>query len=186
MKVSRLVAALTRRPEDQAKNFNRDENLRVVPSGTELFDLLIGWRQDSESFHSQAEYAFHGHRLPAYHPPQQTLVLLGLALRMNAVSRYVHAGHHVRALRHPARQMPQPPTRPSHSHQDQQKPGGSLRSCAPPNTQASLRRPPQGLEDPLGPNTHQSYGLSSPSGRSLTGFCATPRARSSGDRAGAF
>lgn len=92
---------LTRQPEDQAKNFNRAENLRVVPSCTELFDLLIGWRQDSESFHSQAEYAFHGHRLPAYHPPQQTLVLLGLALRMNAVSRYVHAGHHVRGAAPP-------------------------------------------------------------------------------------
>lgn len=58
---------LTAQPSDKAKNFNHAEHLRLLPPGIDLYDLVKGWRVGSESLHSEAEFAFHGHRLPAYH-----------------------------------------------------------------------------------------------------------------------
>lgn len=81
---------ITEQPGDRQREFNRAEQTRAVPPGTDAYDEMIGWRQDSESLHNTAQRAFYGGRLPAYKAGGQTLLMLSLALRENALSHYRH------------------------------------------------------------------------------------------------
>lgn len=75
---------------DTERGLNRPEYLRQLPPASDDYDRAYGFRPDSESFNCQAEAAFYFHRLPAYGAARQTLVMIGLAMSENAVSRYHH------------------------------------------------------------------------------------------------
>ena len=105
---------LRQQPQDTTAKFNRAEYLRAVPRGTPEYDATYrAWRPDIESKNSQDENAFHLRRMPALGEQQQRLVLLGLDLRQNSVSRAIHDGTLVpreqRLRRHLVERQQRPP-----------------------------------------------------------------------------
>lgn len=73
--------------DDLDHRLSRPELARAYPAGTEAFDEIYGWRNQTESMHSQLKNKMH--RLPAYGAKKQTLFILGAQIMTNALSVYV-------------------------------------------------------------------------------------------------
>lgn len=73
--------------DDLDQRLSRAELARAYPTGTEAFDEIYGWRNQTESMHSQLKSKMR--RLPAYGAKKQTLFVLGAQIMTNALSVYV-------------------------------------------------------------------------------------------------
>ncbi len=72
---------------DDGLRFKRAEYLRYYPPGSWQFGVLYGRRNDSESLHNQIKNDMP--YLPGYGRAVQELLILGFALRHNAVTRHL-------------------------------------------------------------------------------------------------
>lgn len=57
-----------------------------------LYDRCYGWREDAESLNNTLDRTLYGGRktAPAHSPTRQHAVMIGFALRRNAIAHYLH------------------------------------------------------------------------------------------------
>ena len=72
---------------DTARGFNRAENLRQHPPGTDTYTDCYGWREDAESVNSVLDETLYRSRMPAYLLDRQHLFMLGHVLARNSIAR---------------------------------------------------------------------------------------------------
>lgn len=73
--------------DDDPKVFNRAENIRQHPPGTDTYTDCYGWREDAESVNSVLDETLYRSRMPAYKLERQHLFMLGHALARNSIAR---------------------------------------------------------------------------------------------------
>lgn len=77
--------------EDRANGFNRAENLRPFPPGTDRYDALYNYRPTIESMNAQIERSLgEWHRAHSYTLPRVQLDVFGFALLNNAKALYIN------------------------------------------------------------------------------------------------
>ena len=79
---------ITRNGDDSATGFNRAEHIRMHPPGSTVYVETYGWRNDTESTHSQLDTWLYRERMVAYTVERQTLVMLGFAVTINAIASW--------------------------------------------------------------------------------------------------
>ncbi|WP_432111666.1 hypothetical protein, partial [Streptomyces sp. YPW6] len=73
-------------PRTQRTRFNRTEHIRQIPPLTDFGRRLLGFRQDSESHHSNLDYSHRDKRVPAYGTDGALLLCLGHAWVINSIA----------------------------------------------------------------------------------------------------
>ncbi|MFC8190362.1 hypothetical protein ACFUMH_01725 [Cellulomonas sp. NPDC057328] len=84
------LVRLTSSSTDVNNGFNRAEHLRMHPPGTPVYDDTYGWRNDTESTHSQLDDWLYRGRMVALTAERQALVMLRFAVAHNAVANWYH------------------------------------------------------------------------------------------------
>lgn len=73
--------------DDIARGFNRAENVRQHPPGSDTYADCYGWREDAESVNSVLDESLYRSRMPAYLLDRQHMFMLGHVLARNSIAR---------------------------------------------------------------------------------------------------
>ena len=84
--------------EDQARKFNRTENVRPIPPGDPDFERLFPRRNDAESINRDLDDTLWLGRAHSIGHARQHLNLLGFALTVNSLALHRHASREARPL----------------------------------------------------------------------------------------